>query len=78
MTYRLQCISEATRNALALDPTIVARYPTIPWAQVRGIGNRLRHEYGDVKADIVWEAVTGSDVRSLIDVAKAERDRYVG
>lgn len=76
VTYRLQCVSEATRNVLIFDPEIVTRHPAIPWPQVRGIGNRLRHEYGDVRADIVWEAVRGDDVRSLIDVAKAELERY--
>ncbi len=76
VTYRLQCVSEATKNVLGFDPEIAVRYPEIRWSQIRGIGNRLRHEYGDVRADIVWEAVRGNDVRSLIDVANAELERY--
>ncbi len=76
VAYRLLCLSEATKNVLVFEPEIVARHPEIPWSQVRAIGNRLRHEYGDVRADVVWEAVRGSDVRSLIDVAKAELERY--
>jgi hypothetical protein len=37
--YRLQCISEATRNLLLIDPSIVERYSEIPWVRVRAIGN---------------------------------------
>jgi hypothetical protein len=33
--YRLQCISEATRNLLLIDPSIVERYTEIPWVRVR-------------------------------------------
>ena len=75
VSYRLQCASEATKNALLLEPKIAARHPHIPWSQVRAIGNRVRHEYGDIRADVLWEAVRGDDVRLLVDAAKAELKR---
>jgi len=76
VAYRLQCVSEATKNVLLFDPDIAVRQPEIWWQQARAIGNRLRHEYGKVDTDIVWEAVSGADVRSLVDVARAELGRF--
>lgn len=31
--------------------------PTIPWAEIRGIGNRLRHEYDTVDPVRIWRVV---------------------
>lgn len=31
--------------------------PDQPWADIRGIGNRLRHDYDDVLADLIWGVV---------------------
>ena len=33
------------------------RFPRIPWHQIRGIGNVLRHEYGRVDWRIIWNTV---------------------
>ncbi len=42
-------------------------HPEIPWRQMIGLRNILIHEYGEVKADRVWEiATTGID--QLIDL----------
>jgi len=75
VTYRVQCVSEAAKNLLTLDAEIVSRHPKIPWARVRGIGNRLRHEYGNVDAEVLWRAATGGDVRNLVAVAREELKR---
>jgi uncharacterized protein with HEPN domain len=32
--------------------------PEIPWPQVRGIGNILRHEYQGLSDPIIWRVVT--------------------
>lgn len=32
--------------------------PEIPWKQIRGIGNVLRHEYHRIADPIVWAVVT--------------------
>ncbi len=50
----LLTISEAVRH---LPDELLDRHPHIPWADIRGIGNRLRHEYWIVDAKIVWEVV---------------------
>jgi len=41
-------ISEATRLA----------FPTIPWAAMVGMRNRLIHAYFDIDTEIVWKTVT--------------------
>jgi uncharacterized protein with HEPN domain len=40
--YAIQTISEAVRR---IPDAWLADYPTEPWAQIRAIGNRIRHEY---------------------------------
>ncbi len=72
VVYRLQCVSEATKNVLAFDPSIAERHPLIPWRDVRDIGNPLRHEYENVDSEIVWETVTSGELRALIAVAREE------
>ena len=47
----IEIISEASRH---LPPDLKARYPTVPWADIAGIGNVLRHEYQHVADEIVW------------------------
>jgi uncharacterized protein with HEPN domain len=47
----LEIISEASRRIP--DEWKSAR-PDVPWVQIAGIGNILRHEYHRVEAAIVW------------------------
>jgi len=42
-----------------------ARFPKIPWQQIRGLGSVLRHEYGRVDAEIIWNTIAGSDLAEL-------------
>lgn len=50
----LEIISEASRH---IPDPLLAQAPDIPWKQVRGIGNLLRHEYHKIADAIVWTAV---------------------
>ena len=50
----LEIISEASRHIP--DPLLI-HAPEVPWKQVRGIGNLLRHEYHNVADAIIWAAV---------------------
>ena len=61
-------ISEAVRH---LPAEIIARNPTLQWDDIKGIGNRIRHEYWIVDAKIVWEVVQ-HDLDALEAVARAE------
>jgi len=47
----LEIISEASRG---IPENQKSSYPDVPWKQIAGIGNILRHEYHRVEAAIVW------------------------
>jgi uncharacterized protein with HEPN domain len=51
----LQKISEA---AVRLSDQAEILCPGVPWRNIRGIGNFLRHEYDRVDLDTVWHTAT--------------------
>jgi uncharacterized protein with HEPN domain len=53
----IEIISEAARH---LPDRVLDQAPEIPWKQVRGIGNILRHEYHKTSDPIVWAVVADS------------------
>ena len=54
VTRCLEIISEASRR---LPDEMKARHPSIAWKNMAGAGNVYRHDYEDVTAIQVWEAV---------------------
>ena len=64
---RLIEIGEAVR---AIDPELLAREPSVPWADVAGMRNHLAHRYFDTAQAIV-RATIDSDLPPL--VAAVER-----
>jgi uncharacterized protein with HEPN domain len=73
--FRLLCVSEAARNALLLDPEIAQRNPGIPWREIRGLGNVLRHEYGEIDSTSIWVTFARGDIDALIAAARGELAR---
>jgi uncharacterized protein with HEPN domain len=51
----IEIISEASRG---IPDELKATRPEIPWAQVRDIGNVLRHQYQGLSDPIIWKVVT--------------------
>ncbi|MBV8707704.1 MAG: DUF86 domain-containing protein [Acidobacteriaceae bacterium] len=51
---KLQIISEA---AIRLGPEAERRCPEQPWADIRGFGNWLRHQYERVELDTIWKTI---------------------
>ena len=49
-------------------------HPQIPWAQIRGLGNRLRHGYETIDAEVVWDIVH-KDLGLLRSALIAIRDK---
>ena len=47
----LEIISEASRH---LPEELLALAPDVPWKQIHGIGNVLRHEYHKIADDVIW------------------------
>ncbi|HTA79856.1 MAG TPA: DUF86 domain-containing protein [Terracidiphilus sp.] len=60
----IEIIGEATNNLLEADPDIAARYPSIPFAQIYGMRNRVAHGYFAVSLPMIWDSVE-VDVREL-------------
>jgi uncharacterized protein with HEPN domain len=53
----LKCIEIVGEASAAISLETTARYPEIPWRQVRGMRNRLIHGYYEVDLDVVWDTV---------------------
>ncbi|RUT87709.1 DUF86 domain-containing protein [Mesorhizobium sp. USDA-HM6] len=71
----IEIISEAARH---IPDDLTALAPEIPWKQVRGIGNILRHEYHKTSDVIVWAVVTDNlpalrvAIQRILDTADRE------
>lgn len=50
----IEIISEAARR---IPPELQKTQPHIPWVQIAGIGNVLRHEYHRVSDTVIWNVV---------------------
>ena len=72
--YAIQTISEAVRH---IPDGWLADFPAEPWAQIRGIGNRIRHEYFRIDDAILWEIIT-TDAPALKTVMKSMLQRRGG
>ena len=72
--YSVQTISEAVRH---IPDGWLAEYPTEPWAQIKGIGNRIRHEYFRLDDAILWQIIT-TDTHALKTVMEAMLARHTG
>jgi uncharacterized protein with HEPN domain len=50
----IEIISEASRR---IPKKLKAAEPSVPWNEIAGIGNVLRHDYETVSDPIVWNVV---------------------
>ena len=57
----LEIISEASRK---IPENKKSAHPDVPWPQIAGIGNILRHEYHRIEPVIVWN-ITQTHLPSL-------------
>jgi uncharacterized protein with HEPN domain len=53
----VEIIGEATNNLLEADPSIAGKYPSIPFAQIYGMRNRVAHGYFAVSLSMIWDTV---------------------
>ena len=53
----IEIIGEAAKNLLEAGPEFGARYPSIPFAQIYGMRNRVAHGYFAVSATMIWDSV---------------------
>jgi uncharacterized protein with HEPN domain len=53
-------IGEAAARIVNEYPEFAAAHQQVPWAQMRGMRNRMAHGYFDINLDTVWETVQTS------------------
>jgi uncharacterized protein with HEPN domain len=71
--YNIQIIGEAV-NHLADD--IKTANPQIPWTLIKGMRNRLIHEYFGTDLPLVWNTIK-NDLPGLTKELKAIQDRLI-
>ncbi len=76
----VKILSEATRR---LPEEWKAEHPAVPWSDIAGIGNVLRHDYDDVNLEIIVK-LRGSSLDNLRSAVIAllkkhdpEGDRFI-
>lgn len=62
--FRLIQISE---NSNKLTPAFKECHRTIPWQAIKGMRNRIVHEYGDVELSVVFQTIT-EDIPQLCEM----------
>jgi uncharacterized protein with HEPN domain len=60
VVLNLMTIGEAAARIANESKEFAAAHPEIPWAQMRGMRNRMVHGYFDVDLNIVWDTVQSS------------------
>jgi uncharacterized protein with HEPN domain len=53
----IEIVGEAAYNLLEIGPEFATRYPSIPFAQIYGMRNRVAHGYFAVSAAMIWDSV---------------------
>ena len=71
VALRLSVLGESAHK---IDPTIEAALANVPFKRIRGLRNRISHEYGAVDFKIVW-SVTQNEIEPLIHALQAFFDR---
>ncbi len=57
MIRNLEIIGEAANRIMNADPGFAAAHPDLPWIGMRGMRNKVIHEYFDVDWDVVWRTI---------------------
>ena len=60
VVLNLITIGEAASRIVNEHDVFATAHPEIPWAQLRGVRNRMAHGYFDIDLRIVWDTVQSS------------------
>lgn len=52
-----RCIAIISEAAVKLGQDAETLAPDIPWKDIRGMGNIIRHDYDGVDAKIIWDTI---------------------
>lgn len=72
--FQLLIISEACAKILDMRADVATKFPDVPWTRVRALANVLRHEYGRVDPEIIWNTVRSDDLEKLAEAVLLLRD----
>ncbi len=67
VSYAIVVIGEAVK---AIPETVILASPEIPWADIRGMRNKVAHEYFGVDVKVLWQTVR-EDLPSLLVTLRA-------
>lgn len=63
----VEILSEASRH---IPDDVKARHESVPWPDIKVIGNYLRHEYDKIDLDVIWN-IARRDIDALEPVVRA-------
>jgi len=69
VAYNIMIVGEA---ASKLSEETRAKYPTIPWNDIKGMRNQIVHGYAETERDTLWETAT-VDIPILIAALESGR-----
>ena len=71
----IDIIGEAAARIQKIAPAFVSSHRGVPWIEMRGMRNKMIHEYFDVDWDVVWRTVKNDlpGLKTLIGDLIAER-----
>ncbi len=79
VTRRLEIIGEAVKSLDNLVPDLLAGHSEVPWKNIKGMREKLAHDYDTVSVTILWNTATRelpllrAAVRTLVREAKPTR-----
>jgi uncharacterized protein with HEPN domain len=65
-----RCLLIISEAVVKLGRDVEALSPEIPWHQIRGLGNWLRHDYDQIDHRMLWSAITNELPRLRAACAK--------
>ena len=69
-----RCLERIAETAAKLGDLAPVLMPEQPWQKIRAFGNRLRHEYDDIREDRLWDIVQ-VDLPTLLTACEAALHR---
>ncbi len=77
----IEIIGEAANRIQNISPAFVASHAELPWLEMRGMRNKMIHEYFDVDWGMVWDTVNDDlpelkqQIDGLLTVYRQEREK---
>ena len=53
-------VAEIGEAAKALPDEVVEQIPAVPWRAIKGVREKVVHDYPEVDLDVLWSTLTGS------------------